>query len=370
MQHRNPRIRWIISALMLLVLAVNPGGPFVSAQESIPGMPPRADGQEVDFREAAPGVPSGLPDGNFLVFLPITSSGSPGFQVNIQSRQDVQYFYLEHYLGTGNIPIGWTGSQGSCSPGSTSPEFQAAVLRRINWFRSMAGVPGDVVFSEETNRRAQAAALIMSANRRLSHSPPPDWACYSADGAAGAGTANLFLGLYGWNAISGYMRDPGSGNSAVGHRRWILYPRTRVMGTGDVPDGNGYSGSNALVVFGSQMWGERPATRDGFVAWPPPGFVPSPVVFPRWSFSYPNADFSTSTISMSKAGADIPVTTYPVANGYGENTLVWIPAGMSEGQSWPQPAEDERYTITIHGVGINGQQVDFSYDVMIFNPGT
>jgi hypothetical protein len=43
---------------------------------------------------------------------------------------------------------------------------------------------------------------------------------------------------------------------------------------------------------------------------------------------------------------------------------------MSEGQSWPQPAEDERYTITIHGVGINGQQVDFSYDVMIFNPGT
>jgi len=140
------------------------------------------------------------------------------------------------------------------------------------------------------------------------------------------------------------------------------------MGTGDIPDGNGYSGSNSLVVFDSQMWGERPKTRDGFVAWPPPGYVPYPVVFPRWSFSFPKADFSGSTVTMSLGGTTVPVAQYPVVNGYGENTLAWIPAGMSEWQSWPQPGGDERYTVSIQNVLVGSQRMDFTYEVTIFNP--
>lgn len=40
-------------------------------------------------------------------------------------------------------------------------------------------------------------------------------------------------GQYGAAAISGQVQDPGQYNGAAGHRRWLLYPPTRVMGTGD-----------------------------------------------------------------------------------------------------------------------------------------
>ena len=143
---------------------------------------------------------------------------------------------------------------------------------------------------------------MMSANNQLSHSPSPTWQCYTPEGAAAAGKSDLFLGVYGWDAISGYVRDPGDFNGAVGHRRWILYPQTQTMGTGDLPPTGG-SSSNALWVIDGHVWDPRPATRDMFVAWPPPGYVPYQVVFPRWSFSYPNADFSQASVTMTLDGS-------------------------------------------------------------------
>ena len=169
----------------------------------------------------------------------------------------------------------------------------------FNYFRAMAGVPADITFSDESNRLAQAAAFMMSANHQIiSHTPPTNWICYSSDGAAGAGSSNLYLGVYAWNAITGYMKDPGGGNYFIGHRRWILYPQTQIMGTGDIPPVSNFSSSNALRVFDNHMWEQRPPTREEFVAWPPPGFVPYQVVFPRWSFSFAQADFSQAWVSM------------------------------------------------------------------------
>ena len=51
---------------------------------------------------------------------------------------------------------------------------------------------------------------------------------------AAAGKSNLFLGRSGAGAIAGYMDDPGSGNTAAGHRRWIIDPRQTTMGSGSV----------------------------------------------------------------------------------------------------------------------------------------
>ena len=45
---------------------------------------------------------------------------------------------------------------------------------------------------------------------------------------------------------------------------------------------------------------QRPA-RDGFVAWPPPGFVPYQTVYPRWSFVLRGADFTNATVTMQRA---------------------------------------------------------------------
>jgi uncharacterized protein YkwD len=301
-------------------------------------------------------------------YLPLIRNSTGALVVNPQSREDSLNFYLDHYVAWESAIIGWTGDHASCNPGSTSLDFRTAVLHRINYFRAMAGLPATVTLRDDYNAKAQAAALMMSVNNQLSHNPPTTWQCYSDAGHQGASNSNLYLGVYGWNAISGYMRDPGSGNYFVGHRRWVLYPQTQEMGTGDIPPAGGHSPANALWVFDSHLWESRPATRDEFVAWPPRGYVPYQVVFARWSFAYPSADFSNAIVTMTSGGSNVSLTQSPVVNGYGENTLVWIPLGLSDSASWPKPASDITYTVSVQNVKIGGQSRTFSYDVIVFDP--
>ncbi|MBF0539385.1 MAG: VCBS repeat-containing protein [Nitrospirae bacterium] len=209
---------------------------------------------------------------------------------------------------------------------------------------------------------------MMSVNNALNHIPPSTWTCYTANGAEAAGHSNLFLGVNSVSAISGYIQDPGSGNSFVGHRRWILYPQTQVMGTGDIPSVGSYFKANALWVMDSNIWGPRPTTREEFVAWPPKGYVPYQVVFARWSFSYANADLSSATVSMTSGGNNIAVALSQVQNGYGENTLVWIPMNLNDSANWPKPSNDTTYTVTVANVVINGASRTFTYDVTVFDP--
>lgn len=303
----------------------------------------------------------------YSVFLPIIKNQGETF-LDIRSRESSLNFYKTNYIISTAPSINWTGSHASCDPGTTSLEFQQAVLRRINFFRAMAGVPDDVVFSEESNQKAQAAALLMSVNHDLDHTPPETWICYSDLAAEGAGSSNLYLGVLGWEAITGYMRDPGTSNDAVGHRRWILYPQTQIMGSGDIPAVGEYLASNALVVFDDYLWSPRPDTRDGFVAWPPPGYVPYPVVFTRWSFSYPGADFSQAAVKMLLDDVQLSIIQAPIQNGYGENTIVWQLASMGPGDDWPATSQDTLYEISIENVIISGVPQDFSYEVIVFDP--
>jgi hypothetical protein len=296
-------------------------------------------------------------------YLPLTLS-PPQFTpwVNTQNKETVRQLYLTGYLASEGISSEWSGSHASCNPGTTSEVFKQAILWRTNFFRSMSGIPSIYGFKDEYNQKAQAAALMMSVNRQLSHNPPGSWTCYSSDGYDGASSSNLYLGVYGPSAISGYIQDPGGGNYAVGHRRWILYPQTKYMGTGDIPSQSGYPSSNALWVFDTEhMWGPRPETRETFVAWPPPGYVPRQIVYPRWSFAYAHADFSSASVSITRNSQTVSVTVHPTVNGYGENTLVWELI-----ESLPQ--EEVVYTVNITNVIISSIPQDFSYQVMIFDP--
>lgn len=297
------------------------------------------------------------------LYLPLVTNNYMNLSVDPQDRQASLNFFNNFYHAAEGALIDWTGNHATCNEGTTSAVFRQAIRLRINYFRAMAGVPSIVGLSDEYNRKAQKAALMMSMNNQLNHNPPPTWICYSADGAQAAGSSNLFLGVYSVNAIDGYMYDPGSGNYAVGHRRWILYPQTQLMGSGDIPPVNGYLAANALWVF--DQFGTRPATREEFVAWPPPGYVPYQVVFPRWSFAYAEADFASTSVSMTLQGNTTAVNMDPVVNGYGENTFVWepqVPLGTA-------PNIDQDYTVSINNVIIDGSPRNFVYHVIVFNPG-
>lgn len=297
---------------------------------------------------------------------------SGGLSIDPKQREQARVFYNAVYQASDAVPSGWTGSVANGLAGTTTSAFQDATALRVNYFRAMAGVSAAITFSDALSAEAQQAALMMSANNALSHFPPATWLDYTAQGAQAASASDLTLGQEGPEAVSGYIEDPGGNNAAAGHRRWVLYPPTTVMGTGDVDGDATHEAANALWIIQPEVYGTAAPVRDEFVAWPPPGFVPYPVVYPRWSFSYPGADFSAAAVAMQRGGQAVPVRQETVANSAGDNTLVWVPDNLStDGTGTPVGAAvsaDTAYAVTVANVLVGGVARTFTYNVTVFDP--
>lgn len=295
--------------------------------------------------------------------------------VNTASREEVRQFYRAVYFASENVPMNWTGSYNPGAAGDTAAAFKEATRLRINFFRALAGVPADVTFHSVYSAKAQQTALMLSANKALDHFPPPTWTFYTPEGAEAAASSNLALGSAGPASIDGYVADAGANNAVAGHRRWLFYPQTLWMGTGDVAGDAAHPPANALWVVdttpGGQFGAPRPPTRTPETAYPPAGFVPYPLVWPRWSFAHPGADFSAATVTMTRNGQPVvtalePLSTSPV----GEPTLVWVYDGQNPDDETPhpRPASDTVYDIQVDNVRLAGAARDFAYRVVVFDP--
>lgn len=313
-----------------------------------------------------------------------------------QDRATALNLYRILYLPHRTTAHGWTGDHAACQPGALSAGFTDSLLKLVNYYRTVAGLPA-VVFNPTLSARAQAAALMMSANENLSHNPPSDWACYTQDGALAASRSNL--SLFGWVGISdetglhdaginGQMEDQGDYNTSVGHRRWILYPYQTEMGVGHVPppqrQGQMAYGGGALYVLADNVWsGQAPrqSPRDGFIAWPPRGYIPWQALYHdsanyyeyygdevrlRWSFLLNEADFGAATITVTHNGAAVAVSRLPDVVEYDENAAVFVPAidhaTLADGA-------DHTLQVTVANVQVGGQAQTFSYEVIIFDGG-
>lgn len=263
--------------------------------------------------------------------------------------------------------IGWTGNRSSCRAGTTNPSYRDAIIDRVNWFRSIAGVPANVSENATYSSKAQQAALMMSVSDRLSHDPDPSFSCYTAAGDEAASKSNLYLGRTGPSAITGYMLDPGAGNVSVGHRNWILHPSVRQFGTGDTP-GPGRQATNTLWVI-DNAFASQPVMRepDGFVAWPARGFVPGDLVFPRWSFSLRGADLDRASVTVQRIDNGQIVENIPSPIVFGNDSggapfsiVVWEPTGIDT-----SPVVDQTYRVTIGNVGVGSATRSFSYELTI-----
>ncbi len=314
----------------------------------------------------APTDLTGLPGGGPR---PLVVNG--GFTVDTTSREQVREFYNAVYLVTVGVPINSTAVVSSCVPGTNSPLFTSATLRRLNWYRALAGIPAAVTFDAAESAMDQSAALMMAAQGTLQHAGNwTGWNCLSADGTNAAGSSNLVQAENGPDAITAYVWDFGTYNYDVGHRRWILYPQTQIMATGDVPaQGSDYS-VNALWVFDANYGATRPATRTAYVAWPPAGYVPYQVVYPQWSFALTNAAFTNATITMTSNGVPVAVTKQTYVAGYGENTLVWYPTRLDPTTTtvFPFSGTDTVYAVTISNVVTAAGAKNYSYNVTVFDP--
>lgn len=343
-------------------------GTMSSAARSVARPQPQA-GTPITNEQARaakrPGVGVGIESGESAR---VVGDGTP-FAIDTGDREQVRLYFARIYQEP-TPPIGWTGNRVTGVPGTTSPAFKAATIQRINWFRAMAGLPAAVRLSEETTAKAQHAALIMSAAGQLSHYPPASWKFHTPAGAEAAAASNLTLAYTGPEAIDQYIRDHGANNGPVGHRRWIFHPKTRTIGSGDIPaaDGQYLSAANALWVADVDYTASRPRVRDDFVAWPARGFMPYSTVYQRWSLSYPDADFSQARVSVTREGVALNLAVEPLVQGYGENTIVWKMPDIGETDSHARPQGDVRYRVSVSNVLVAQRARSFDYDVTVFDP--
>ena len=265
----------------------------------------------------------------------------------------------------------------------TSAAYKDAVLRRINFYRAMAGVPSISSLDPVRNAKAQKGAVMLYANHALSHTPPGAWLQYTPEGAEALGKSNICQGLVeDPGCITQYMDDKGSNNAVVGHRRWLVYPQTQQMATGDVPEplGSGYTqlwNATWVVEPNTILYGPRPAMRDEFTAWPPKGYVPYPLMFNRWSFHYPGAGFTAASVSVNRNGVAMSVTVESRADALSpgfvnapDNQIVFLIGSSSpDVPATPvNPGQDATYTVTINNVIVNGVPRSFTYNVISFDP--
>lgn len=235
----------------------------------------------------------------------------------------------------------WNGSVESCNPGG-DPGILDATVELANAYRHLAGLP-PVVGNSGLHGMAQHCALAMHANRAISHDPPVDWQCVSAEGRTAAANSNVAT-IDGWRAVDLYMADFGEHNApSLGHRRWLLSPVLQEVGVGSTD------------AF-SCMWVVHPTgpgTRD-FVAWPPPGLVPMEVVRGietfygsldtiGWSIQSNSIDLGGATIRVKEDGVEKPGVTTELLPFYGSlYALKFNPTG------W-ETKLGSTYAVTVEG---------------------
>lgn len=271
----------------------------------------------------------------------------------LTSRETALEDYNTNYLGSEVSDPGWTGSTETCNAGTLPQATHDKVIKRINYFRRMVGLNDNTTLDPSKYGMYQDAALMMKANSDLNHTPPDTWICYTQNGYSGASTSNLALGAHASNAVTLFINDPGASNTSVGHRRWILHSAKTQFSYGST------NSSMSLGVIGVAGGNTKiPA----FIAYPPNGYIPQTLTFPRWSFGIAGADFSAATVTMTGDSGNIPVTIISAGGNYGDKTIVWEPQGIVTNSN-----ADVSYTVTVSGIA-GAAQTSYTYTSIIFKP--
>ncbi len=245
----------------------------------------------------------------------------------------------------------WSGNVNSCDAGQISQIGQDNTLKLVNLYRFVAG-QAPVTQDAQMSAGAQQCSLMMDANNALSHSPPPNWNCYTQQGADSASSSNIAT-TPAVQAVDLYMVDPGN-ETTMGHRRWILGNWIGPVGIG------GTDSYSCLAVNGDGTPGAD------WVAWPPPGIFPLSAVDPSWTdidetgwtIQSDSYDFSGATVTITKGGNPMPVDQTTLLAWYGsESALSMIPQGWTTSPG-------------VYHVEVGGVVAPFAYDIQVVDCST
>ena len=129
--------------------------------------------------------------------------------INTRVRTSLHNSWTRDYLKDATANEGFTGNVAACQAGDISSAFRKAIVHRTNFLRALCHLPAVDLDCEDSDK-CQAAALMMAANNRLSHTPDSTWTCFSQDGRTAAGASNIGLGPSGLYAVDLYLDDPGA----------------------------------------------------------------------------------------------------------------------------------------------------------------
>ncbi len=259
----------------------------------------------------------------------------------------------------------WQGSGRTCDEGKISQRVYEKALRRINYFRTICGLP-KVTLKDEYKLLAQKAAFLAYVNNTLDHFPSENWKCYSDDSRKASGYSSLAFFDFSYNAktsfITAFIEDHGEPNKSVGHRRALLYSRANYMGYGATIK------TEAIYDGGLSLRSSVDSTAlPKFYAYPTMGYNEIDLVFPKWSFSIPDVysvDFSQASVVLvdTKTREHLEIYVMPYKSIF-DPTLVW------EIKTKMKKDDMLRTTISvaIRDVIVNGVKREYIYEVKFFD---
>ncbi len=188
--------------------------------------------------------------------------------VNVYKRASVQRFYNRHFPQGDKAHFRWQGSADSPVPGAMSASFSAAMLNRLNYYRMMSGVP-PMALDPNASAQAQLCAHLHASNPDFRFDEAdPSLRFYTREAATACSICDTFWQVADTAYVINYWLS-----GATYYRSFPLSPAFTSIGLGGAS-----SGSVQLEEyhFAATFAGNAPLqSRDGFVALPPPGYVPT-----------------------------------------------------------------------------------------------
>ena len=176
-------------------------------------------------------------------------------------------------------------TQGSYRPAVLSQSARANALAWINYFRTAAGL-SEVSFTDALNLSASWGALVLAMGDQFTHYPEQPEGMSDEDYQKGFyATSNSNISwCAGYDsrdslatAVWGQIEDWDASNIRVlGHRRWLLDPRTKTMGVGSAESDRYYQDYGVLEYYTDiRVFGDGVTTQSvtdyDFISWPASG---------------------------------------------------------------------------------------------------
>lgn len=247
-------------------------------------------------------------------------------------------------------------------------EYVLDAIRHLNAYRYLAGLTCDVEHDPAKSEESQHGCVVLAVIKELTHTPAQPAGMDEAFFKKGyAGTSRSNLSSFSRtlrHSVDAFMNDSDAKNILkLGHRMWILNPRTKKTGFGQVETWV------AQWSIDSSGAGEIPE----FNRWPPPGYVPPEYHGASWAW-HCRAD--KSKFQVPAKAQDVRVRMWRLDAEYGLAGTVEIPEVYLDATNIifkpkfdPKASlADGRFLVEIRGVKRGKEEVPVVY-ITEFLPG-